>query len=197
MRHWDGHVDGNLFLDERQRDAFRKNGWDLNSQAGDPMFVDPAKGDYRVRDGSPALGLGFKNFPMDRFGVQKPALKAIARTPKLPVVNLSRLEEETEDVAPVAWMGATLKALVGQEFSAFGVGKEEGGLHVIALPADAPAAGMGLKQGDVVQSVNGRPTPSAEAFSDAVKDITAGQPLELGLVRYQNAVVLHVDGRRE
>jgi len=30
-----------------------------------------AKGDYRVRDNSPALKLGFKNFPMDKFGTQK------------------------------------------------------------------------------------------------------------------------------
>jgi len=31
------------------------------------MFVDPAHGDYRVKPGSPALALGFKNFPMDQF----------------------------------------------------------------------------------------------------------------------------------
>jgi hypothetical protein len=53
----------------------------------DAQFVDPAQGDYRVKDGSPALALGFVNFPMDRFGVQKPALKALARTPVLPGVH--------------------------------------------------------------------------------------------------------------
>jgi len=37
-----------------------------------------------VKDGSPALALGFVNFPMDQFGVQKPELKAIARIPQLP-----------------------------------------------------------------------------------------------------------------
>jgi hypothetical protein len=62
----------------------RQSGLDANSLEADAMFVDPAKGDYRVRDGSPALTLGFKNFPMDQFGVQRPALKAIARTPALP-----------------------------------------------------------------------------------------------------------------
>jgi hypothetical protein len=35
------------------------------------MFVDPSKGDYTVKDGSPALTLGFKNFPMTGFGVVK------------------------------------------------------------------------------------------------------------------------------
>ena len=35
----------------------------------DPMFVDPANGDYRVRDGSEALKLGFKNFDVSGAGL--------------------------------------------------------------------------------------------------------------------------------
>jgi hypothetical protein len=57
---------------------------DANSIVADAMFVAPARGDFRVKEGSPALKLGFVNFPMDRFGVQKPELKAIARTPEIP-----------------------------------------------------------------------------------------------------------------
>jgi hypothetical protein len=34
----------------------------------DPMFTNTATRDYRVRAGSPALSLGFVNFPMDSFG---------------------------------------------------------------------------------------------------------------------------------
>jgi hypothetical protein len=56
----------------------------------DAQFVNPAQGDYRVKEGSPALSLGFVNFPMDRFGVQRPALKALARTPVLPDLNIKR-----------------------------------------------------------------------------------------------------------
>jgi hypothetical protein len=48
------------------------------------MFADPARGDYRVRGGSPALKLGFTNFPMEQFGVRKPELRAVARKPQLP-----------------------------------------------------------------------------------------------------------------
>lgn len=62
----------------------KQSGRDEHSLVGDAQFVDPAHGDYRVKEGSAALGLGFVNFPMDRFGVQKPALKALARTPILP-----------------------------------------------------------------------------------------------------------------
>jgi hypothetical protein len=33
-----------------------------------PLFVAPERGDYRVASESPAIQLGFVNFPMDRFG---------------------------------------------------------------------------------------------------------------------------------
>jgi len=62
----------------------KQSGRDEHSIVADAQFVDPAQGDYRVKEGSPALTLGFVNFPMDRFGVQKAALKALARTPVLP-----------------------------------------------------------------------------------------------------------------
>lgn len=59
------------------------SGLDAHSLVGDALFVDPAKGDYTVKEGSPALKLGFKNFPMDQFGVQYPKLKSIAKTAPL------------------------------------------------------------------------------------------------------------------
>jgi hypothetical protein len=69
------------------------SGRDEHSIVADAQFVDPAQGDYRVKEGSPALSLGFVNLPMNRFGVQRPALKALARTPVLPrqkPVNIKR-----------------------------------------------------------------------------------------------------------
>jgi hypothetical protein len=50
-------------------DQWVAGGCDTHSKVADPLFVDPSKEDYRVKDGSPALALGFKNFPMDSFGV--------------------------------------------------------------------------------------------------------------------------------
>jgi hypothetical protein len=67
-----------------------QSGRDEHSLVADAQFVNPAQGDYRVKEGSPALSLGFVNFPMDRFGVQRPALKALARTPVLPDLNIKR-----------------------------------------------------------------------------------------------------------
>ncbi|KTD85188.1 right-handed parallel beta-helix repeat-containing protein [Paenibacillus etheri] len=45
-------------------------GWDAHSVFGAPLFIDPEGGDYRVRPESPALALGFRNFTMDRFGLE-------------------------------------------------------------------------------------------------------------------------------
>jgi hypothetical protein len=54
-------------------------GLDAHSALADPLFTDTnktwpnyaPKGDFTVQTGSPALGLGFKNFPMDSFGVMQ------------------------------------------------------------------------------------------------------------------------------
>jgi len=44
--------------------------YDRHSIHGDPMFIDADNSDFRVKSNSPALKLGFKNFPMTDFGVQ-------------------------------------------------------------------------------------------------------------------------------
>ena len=47
---------------------WREMGFDEHSIVGDPLFVDPGKGDYRLRAESPALKLGFKPIPFERIG---------------------------------------------------------------------------------------------------------------------------------
>ncbi len=53
-------------------------GIDKNSRFGDAEFVNAKNGNYQVKTSSPALNIGFKNFPMDDFGVTKESLKAIS-----------------------------------------------------------------------------------------------------------------------
>jgi hypothetical protein len=50
-------------------DAWRALGFDRRSVFADPLFVDPERGDYRVRPESPALKLGFENVPMGSWGL--------------------------------------------------------------------------------------------------------------------------------
>ncbi len=145
---------------------------DAHSLVADAMFIDPERGDYRVKDGSPALKLGFVNFPMDQFGVQKPALKAIARMPELPKIQGSLT------VAAHFWLGMSVKELTGEEYSAFGVAKDSGGVQVIK------GANSGIETGDLIQAINGRPV---KTFVELMlrQNEAAGKPLEVGIVRKQ------------
>ncbi len=52
-------------LEKQQRD-----GVDAHSLAADPLFVDPANGDFRLRPDSPALKLGFIPLDLSKVGLQ-------------------------------------------------------------------------------------------------------------------------------
>ncbi|MBN8459345.1 MAG: PDZ domain-containing protein [Verrucomicrobia bacterium] len=52
-----------------------------------------------------------------------------------------------------SWQGAVVKELEGEEYSAFGTAKEDGGIVLLELADGSPAALTGLKAGDVVQAV--------------------------------------------
>ena len=116
----------------------KQSGRDLHSVEADARFLDPARGDYRVVEGSPALALGFKNFAMDQFGVQKPQLRAIARQPRLPGLSASAPETPKRDARVVNWLGAKVKNVVGMgEVSAGGLPGEVG-VVILEAPAREP-----------------------------------------------------------
>ena len=48
---------------------WQEHDYDKDSLIADPMFINPAKNDYRVKPESPALKLGFKNFEMGKWGL--------------------------------------------------------------------------------------------------------------------------------
>jgi hypothetical protein len=173
----------------------KQSGLDEHSLVGDALFVDPAKGDYRVREESPALKLGFQNFAMNQFGVRKPALRAIARTPELPSIRpaVSAAPEARARVAmPHYWQQAAIKELEGEEYSAFGVSKDSGGGHLIAVPAGSLAATAGFQDNDLIQSVNGRPVKKIADLFRAQNE-AAGRPLTIGIVRGQQPRTLRME----
>lgn len=47
---------------------WRKAGMDTHSLVADPMFLDPAHDDYRLKPDSPAYKLGFKPIPVEKIG---------------------------------------------------------------------------------------------------------------------------------
>lgn len=119
MRQWGSLLDSNLFF---QKESLKKIqtafGTDPNSVYGDPKFADPKNGDYTVTDTNLTRKIGWVNFPMNQFGVQKPSLKAIAKTPEFPEIELT-----PDEVIPgIEYMGGVIKNIVNDgEKSAAGL----------------------------------------------------------------------------
>jgi hypothetical protein len=181
---WGAEVDHNFFTTQAAKQKYQNHGCDQHSIVGDPLFLNPSIGDYRVAPESLALTTGFKNFPMDRFGVRSNRLKAIAKTPKLPVPSTS-----SESVTPrrpknkdhVLWLGMTLRPLTGEQFSAFGVSREQGGLVVIRVNPNVPSS---FQIKDVIQAVNKQPVRDVMGFLKQVTSLD-GKPVHVSFVRGQ------------
>jgi hypothetical protein len=153
---WGKELDYNLFVsDIENMNRFAAHGCDCHSLTGDPLFINATIGDFRVKEGSPALKLGFVNFPMDQYGVTKPALKAIAKTPEIPVLTI-KSEKIIQIPRPVfTWMDVDLKEPAGDELSAFGVSYDDGGVALISVKENSAAAQHGFKSGDLIYEING------------------------------------------
>ncbi|MFT3789644.1 MAG: PDZ domain-containing protein [Rudaea sp.] len=148
LDHRDATIDRNLFPTPRALAAAQALGFDAHSAQGDPQFLDAARGDYRVRATSPALKLGFENFPMGEFGVRRPALKRIARQPAFP--GLLPLDGAAETDKTYPFLGAMVKSVTTMgEQSAAGL-ERVAGVLVLAVPADSAAAQAGLLPRDVI-----------------------------------------------
>ena len=170
----------------------QQSGRDEHSVEADAQFIDPAHGDYRVKDGSPALALGFANFPMDQFGVQKAELKAIARVPELPPVKIPAAAASVRDTTPVTWLGASVRNIAGEgEMSAFGLPGVTGVL-VLDVPAESALAKAGLRKNDVILALNGERTPDTVALRRQAPALPAASALKIGISRDQKEMVVRL-----
>jgi hypothetical protein len=122
---------------------------------------------------------------MDRFGVKKPALKAIARTPVIPELKSStRQGSNNEPAAPLYWLGAALHGLQGEEFSAFGTAKEDGGVQLVTVPEGSAADKAGFRKNDLVQAINDRKVTGTAGLFKALATL-GDTPLAVKVIRNQ------------
>ncbi|MFD2832650.1 alpha/beta hydrolase fold domain-containing protein [Gramella sp. AN32] len=159
---WGKELDYNFFPTEEAMLKSRIYDRDMHSSYGDPMFNDPSTLDFSVAEDSPALEIGFENFPMDKFGVQKPGLKKIAKTPKVPEI---KDPSESKGSPVVSWLRNNLKSVdSSQEQSAYGLNSAEG---VIVLRTWKPSPAVqngGIKEGDVILQAGGKKVKDIQDF---------------------------------
>lgn len=81
-----------------------------------------------------------------------------------------------------AWIGAVTATLTPEEARRQSVRIPRGAI-IVRVFRGSPAEQAGLRPGDVITSVDGRPVDSRESFSTQVATATAGRPLNLSVFR--------------
>lgn len=197
VKEWGKEVDYNFFVDAKEGNETQEtnptdiseevNGLkqaqnrktDLHSLCGNPLFVAPEKGDYRVKENSPALKIGFQNFDMEHFGVQCPRLKALAATPELPVFNLPKAKCKT--IASHSWRGLTLKNVSTEgERSATGLDKIRG-----VLVFEVEKGITSLQANDVIISINGKAVNNWTDMETEIQKYPEGSEFRIVVFRDQ------------
>ncbi|MBO0590246.1 PDZ domain-containing protein [Cellulophaga sp. E16_2] len=182
---WGKELDYNFFSTEEAMLKSQIYNRDNHSGFGDPLFKDPARLDFTVAENSPALAVGFKNFPMDEFGVQKPSLKKLAKTPEIP--QLKKPSANENNFSPtIAWLRNDIKSVSSaQEQSAYGLNTAEG-VIVLKVWSQSPAVqNNGLRAGDVILSASGKKTGTVKEFFVISAANTEGE-LKLLIMRNQS-----------
>lgn len=83
------NVDFNIFTDSLALSKAKELGHDTHSIVSKVVFANPKEGNYTLKDDSEAIRVGgFMNIPMDRFGVQSPRLKKLAKKPVMDALNM-------------------------------------------------------------------------------------------------------------
>ena len=187
INYWGKRVDDNLFPDTAALAAARNRGTDADSKAGDPLFMDPATGDYRVREQSPALAVGFRNFPMDEFGVTDPALKHMALKPEIPTLIYGAAL--VAQPASLDWLGGKIKSVEGlADRSAYGLPDEQGAI-ILSAPQSGQLFQWGIRERDVVRALNGTIVKSAAALPALyLAAHQKGNAITLSIIRNQQPI---------
>ena len=122
-------------------------------------FEDAAQGNYTLLPGSKVFEIGFENIPMDRFGVYSQRLKAIAKTPEFPLIQIIDTYNQNKTYS---WLGATIRIVNGLgDRSAFGL-PDEKGIVIIAVEKGSLADKAGLGRNDVIRSMAGKEISTIE-----------------------------------
>jgi S1-C subfamily serine protease len=85
------------------------------------------------------------------------------------------------------------RAAIGAQIATIAdVAGQPDGAGIVAVTPAGPADRAGLRAGDVIRSVGGAPTPTAEALSQALATMRPGQAVKVGIIRDQQPHTVQV-----
>lgn len=188
---WGKEVDYNALPDSVSLAEARLRGTDSHSVYGTLTFENSEKGDFRVKKGSAALSIGFKNFAMDNFGVVSAHLKAVAKKVSFPSVVAINNQSKDETIE---FMGAKLKNLrtLGEQ-SATGMDRIRGVL-VVSINRGAAASEF-LQPNDVILTLNRRQVNNLEDLLEARRTII-GTNTEIVIFRNQQRLKQKIEVKK-
>ena len=180
--HWGAKLDSNLFAThENDRVKFSINGCDEHSLVGDPLFLDSENGDFRVKDESPALHVGFANFQVIEFGVVSEKLRKIAKHPEIPQIIMKASDGSGEIHQ---WLGGSVKNVeTPGEQSAAGLSSIIG-ILLLDVPENSKLSKFGFHVGDVIRTCNGVDIRNFGQLKYEVKK-HGKEELVIGIIRNQ------------
>src|SRR5580658_10913533 len=95
----------------------------------------------------------------------------------------------SEESGTSAYLGVDVSDVTTERLEALKL-KEEKGVEVTMVDQDAPAGKAGLKEHDVILSINGAPVESVEQLRRIIREIPAGRVISIGVSRNGQALTL-------
>ncbi|SEJ45813.1 Right handed beta helix region [Dyadobacter koreensis] len=186
---WGKEVNHNLFPDKAALASAQALNIDRDSKSGDPNFVGAKHGNYHVKSASPALNIGFKNFPMNNFGVTKASFRKMAAKVDFPVLLNAALEMELQETI---WLGAKIRNVNGLgDRSAFGL-PDEKGVVLVEIPASSILTKSTLQAGDVIRTANNEEAGNVVRLEAIRQQYNWTGKLNLEILRNQQVLKIDV-----
>lgn len=190
---WSGLRDYNLFHNpeiELPIAATAISEWtqdDKHSIVADAKFIDAKNGNFNVAINSPAIDLGFRNFPVTGFGVMAEHLREMAPKPEVIMpknyFNNVRREEKAENI-----FNASVTSLdTESKLTAYGARSLEGAI-ILKLPEYSKLYKLGFKLDDVVLKVGNTKIYNARDFARASILFTEGKKYTAEVQRGQKEI---------
>jgi S1-C subfamily serine protease len=93
--------------------------------------------------------------------------------------------------APIAhWLGAEIRDVEGEEYSAFGLTRDAGGVVILDAPGNSNAVRSGLRTGDVVMGIGNQRVKTVDDLARLIS--LAPLPIELGIRRDQTDQIVRL-----